>query len=126
MVSVGAGLPASTGAAGAMYRVAFFAGEPAPTCIALAPKVVCFCARTAETKKASTCVPAFLNNAGWLPTNLRHHRSQRLRRVGSLADRATDYQVIRTRIQRLARSEDTALVILRTARRANARGHQLQ
>ncbi|SPO56028.1 protein of unknown function [Pseudomonas sp. JV551A1] len=30
-VPVGAGLPANTGAAGAMHRVAFFAGEPAPT-----------------------------------------------------------------------------------------------
>ncbi|MNO82055.1 hypothetical protein D3C76_733140 [compost metagenome] len=28
---VGAGLPANTGAAGAMYRIAFFAGTPAPT-----------------------------------------------------------------------------------------------
>ncbi|RCL27440.1 diguanylate cyclase [Pseudomonas sp. AFG_SD02_1510_Pfu_092] len=28
---MGAGLPANTGKAGAMYRVAFFAGEPAPT-----------------------------------------------------------------------------------------------
>ena len=30
-IGVGAGLPANTGVAGAMYRVAFFAGEPAPT-----------------------------------------------------------------------------------------------
>ncbi|AYG47540.1 diguanylate cyclase [Pseudomonas sp. Leaf58] len=29
-----AGLPANTGAAGAMHRVAFFAGKPAPTGIA--------------------------------------------------------------------------------------------
>ncbi|AVH38677.1 diguanylate cyclase [Pseudomonas monteilii] len=28
---MGAGLPANTGAAGAICRVAFFAGEPAPT-----------------------------------------------------------------------------------------------
>ncbi|APO83590.1 diguanylate cyclase [Pseudomonas putida] len=28
---MGAGLPANTGAAGAMHRVTFFAGEPAPT-----------------------------------------------------------------------------------------------
>ncbi|SPO52952.1 protein of unknown function [Pseudomonas sp. JV551A1] len=28
---VGAGLPANTGKAGAIHRVAFFAGEPAPT-----------------------------------------------------------------------------------------------
>ena len=31
MVSVGAGSPANTGKAGAIYRVAFFAGKPAPT-----------------------------------------------------------------------------------------------
>ncbi|RNF88529.1 diguanylate cyclase [Pseudomonas putida] len=28
---MGAGLPANTGEAGAMYRVVFFAGKPAPT-----------------------------------------------------------------------------------------------
>ncbi|NIE73907.1 diguanylate cyclase [Pantoea sp. Ap-967] len=28
---VGAGLPANTGKAGAIHRVAFFAGKPAPT-----------------------------------------------------------------------------------------------
>ncbi|OUM25674.1 diguanylate cyclase [Pseudomonas putida] len=28
---MGAGSPANTGAAGAMHRVGFFAGEPAPT-----------------------------------------------------------------------------------------------
>ncbi|SPO61798.1 protein of unknown function [Pseudomonas inefficax] len=28
---VGAGLPANTGEAGAIHRVAFFAGKPAPT-----------------------------------------------------------------------------------------------
>ncbi|TXI03505.1 MAG: diguanylate cyclase [Pseudomonas monteilii] len=31
---MGAGLPANTGAAGAMHRVTFFAGDPAPTLIA--------------------------------------------------------------------------------------------
>ena len=30
-VGVGAGMPANTGTAGAMHRVAFFAGAPAPT-----------------------------------------------------------------------------------------------
>ncbi|NWL08972.1 diguanylate cyclase [Pseudomonas hunanensis] len=32
---MGAGLPANTGAAGAIYRVGFFAGKPAPTGSAL-------------------------------------------------------------------------------------------
>ncbi len=36
-VFVGAGAPANTGAAGAMYRVASFAGTPAPTGSAQVP-----------------------------------------------------------------------------------------
>ncbi|QCI12993.1 diguanylate cyclase [Pseudomonas putida] len=32
---MGAGLPANTGRAGARQRVAFFAGEPAPTGVSL-------------------------------------------------------------------------------------------
>ncbi|SPO63243.1 protein of unknown function [Pseudomonas inefficax] len=34
-IPVGAGSPANTGEAGAIYRVAFFAGEPAPTGISI-------------------------------------------------------------------------------------------
>ncbi|SPO56048.1 protein of unknown function [Pseudomonas sp. JV551A1] len=41
-VGVGAGMPANTGTAGAMHRVAFFAGEPAPTGIAYGPELVPF------------------------------------------------------------------------------------
>ncbi|OUM28899.1 diguanylate cyclase [Pseudomonas putida] len=38
---MGAGSPANTGEAGAMHRVGFFAGEPAPT-VALVPlKILC-------------------------------------------------------------------------------------
>ncbi|SPO56049.1 protein of unknown function [Pseudomonas sp. JV551A1] len=36
-VGVGAGMPANTGTAGARHRVAFFAGEPAPTGMAPGP-----------------------------------------------------------------------------------------
>ncbi|APO85443.1 diguanylate cyclase [Pseudomonas putida] len=35
---MGAGSPANTGVAGAMHRVAFFAGKPAPTGIAPGPR----------------------------------------------------------------------------------------
>ncbi|SPO56051.1 Sensory box protein/GGDEF family protein [Pseudomonas sp. JV551A1] len=41
-VGVGAGMPANTGTAGARHRVAFFAGEPAPTGIAYGPGLVPF------------------------------------------------------------------------------------
>ncbi|PLP93542.1 diguanylate cyclase [Pseudomonas plecoglossicida] len=35
---MGAGSPANTGKAGAIHRVAFFAGEPAPTMVAMQPR----------------------------------------------------------------------------------------
>ncbi|MDH4845500.1 hypothetical protein E8E78_03965 [Pseudomonas sp. BN505] len=37
--SVGAGLPANTGKAGAIHRVGFFAGKPAPTAHATTPQI---------------------------------------------------------------------------------------
>jgi hypothetical protein len=55
-----------------------------------------------------------------------HHRCQRFRRIGRLADRAADDQVIRTRIQRLTRRQNATLIVHRAAGRTNARGHQLQ
>lgn len=46
---------------------------------------------------------------------LSHHTRQGLGRVCRLADRAADYQVIGTGIQRLARGEDAPLVVLGAA-----------
>src|SRR3990167_2743324 len=57
---------------------------------------------------------------------LSYHRCQRLGGIGSLANRAADHQIIRAYIQRLTRSQNTALVILGAAGRTNPRRHQLQ
>ena len=55
-----------------------------------------------------------------------NHGSQRLRRIGSLTDRAADHQIIGAGLQRLARGENALLVIGTAAGGTNARGHQLQ
>ncbi|SPO58798.1 protein of unknown function [Pseudomonas inefficax] len=53
-ILVGAGLPAITGAAGAMHRVACFAGLPAPTITALASRSRSTCGSGRAREEART------------------------------------------------------------------------
>jgi len=59
-------------------------------------------------------------------SQLSDHSSQGFGWISRLADWTTDHQIIRTRIQRLARSQNTALVIQSAAGWTNTRGYQFQ
>ena len=82
----------------------------------------------ADRGAAIAGLPAIAESKRWQTalSQLSYHGSECLGRIHCLADRAPDYQIIRTCIQCLARRQDTTLIVLRTARRTNPRGYQLQ